>query len=149
MCVSLSTIFCVKGVSVIMYCPCPIIVLCIYIYMGGKGRRDVTHRSYNEYTRRVYTDHHINIHLFTCPYSFPMCISNNRLSCEHKARKKKGTKHQCVRDLYIKKKNVFVNKKKRPFYFFFPTVKHKEISQVFLKKIEKRKFKFISFICIY
>jgi hypothetical protein len=92
MCVSLSTIFCVKGVSVIMYCPCPINVVYIYVYMGGKGRRDVTHRSYNEYTRRVHADHHINIHLFTCPYSFTMCISNNRLSCEYKARKKEGNK---------------------------------------------------------
>lgn len=62
------------------------------ICMGGKGRRDVTHRSYNEYTRRVYTDHHINIHLFTCSYSFTMCISNNRLSCEHKARRREEEK---------------------------------------------------------
>ena len=105
--------------------------------MGGKGWRDVTHRSYNEYTRRVYTDHHINIHLFTCPYSFTMCISNNRLSYEYKARKKKGTKHQCVRDLYIKRKCLCISKKKEeetPILLYFPTVKHIEISQVFFKK---------------
>lgn len=114
--------------------------------MGGRGRRDVTHRSYNEYvcvyTRRVYTDHHINIHLFTCPYSFPMYISNNRLSCEHKAKREKERKkrngNKASMHAWFEKKMSLYSKMKRPSYFFFPTVRRLKWL-VFKKAIERKR----------